>query len=201
MASPIILPQLSSDSVQHDDGSDHKSNTFNNLYSTYDRSILSDIDPDIHYLSNTNNIIKTEYYNETMFNNIYGKIHNFSIFHLNIRSVPLHFCELLSYLDTLDIEFSIIALSETAINSTHISYNIPNYNMELNYRQKKKGGGVSLYIHNTLHYKIRKDLELGGDVNSVFIEILQTSTQLKYNIICGCVYRPPFMSLSNFIDS
>ena len=31
-----------------------------------------------------------------------------------------------------------IALSETAINSTHAIYNIPNYNVEMNYREKNE---------------------------------------------------------------
>ena len=36
--------------------------------------------------------------------------------------------------------------SETAINSTHTNYNISSYNCEMDYRSKKKGGGVSPYI-------------------------------------------------------
>ena len=58
--------------------------------------------------------------------------------HLNIRSVPLHFTELLCYLDNLDIEFKIIALSETALNNTHTIYSIPSYNCEMDYRAKKE---------------------------------------------------------------
>ena len=40
----------------------------------------------------------------------------------------------------------------------------------MDYRPKRKGGGVSLYIHSLLQYKPRKDLQLGGDVNSIFIK-------------------------------
>ena len=58
----------------------------------------------------------------------------------------------MSYLDTLDIGFKIIALSEIAINSSHINYNTPNYNVEINFRKKKKGGGVRLYIQNQFQY-------------------------------------------------
>ena len=85
----------------------------------------------------------------------------------------------MSYLDTLDIDFKIIALSETAINSRHINYNIPNYSVEINFRKKKEGGGVILNIQNQLQYKLRNDLQLGGDVNSVFVEILKSSTNTK----------------------
>ena len=86
-------------------------------YDNYDRSLLSDIDPNFNYLHYNN--LNSEYYNEQKFNSEFGNNLNFSLMHLNIRSVPLHFTEFLCYLDTLDIEFKIIALSETAINSTH----------------------------------------------------------------------------------
>ena len=47
-------------------------------------------------------------------------------------------------------------------------------------------------------YKLRTDLQFGGDVNSIFIEILYNSSNTKRNIICGCIYRPPQMSLHIF---
>ena len=102
-------------------------------------------------------------------NNTFSDNNNLSIFHLNIRSLPLHFSEFLCYLDTLDLEFKIIALSETGINNHHAVYNITHYNLEMDHRQKRRGGGVSLYIHNVIQYKIRKDLVIGDVVNSVFI--------------------------------
>ena len=48
---------------------------------------------------------------------------------------------------------------------------MPNYNIEMNHRVKKMGGGTSVYIHNSLQYKARKELQFGGDCNAVFIEI------------------------------
>ena len=51
---------------------------------------------------------------------------------------------------------------------------MPNYNIEMNHRVKKRGGGTSVYIHKSLQYKARKELQLGGDCNSVFIKILKT---------------------------
>ena len=52
-------------------------------------------------------------------------------------------------------------------------------------------------------YKLRTDLQLGGDVNSIFIEILYNSynsSNTKRNTICGCIYRPPQMSLHIFTE-
>ena len=134
---------------------------------TDDRSVLCDIDPDLYYYYH-NNSIKSEYYTEKQFNNTFSDNNNLSILHLNIRSVPLHFSEFLCFLDTLDIEFKIIALSETGINIHHAVYNIT-HNLEMDHRHTRRGGGVSLYIHNILQYKIRKDLVIGDVVNSVFI--------------------------------
>ena len=47
-------------------------------------------------------------------------------------------------------------------------------------------------------YKVRNDLQLGGVVSSVFVELLKSNTNSRHNIVCGCVNRPPSMSLSVF---
>ena len=65
-------------------------------------------------------------------------------------------------------------------------------------RHKRRGGGVSIYIHNIIKYKIRTVLVISDVVNSVFIDIIRSSTNTKHNVICGCVYRPPFMSVKFF---
>ena len=51
--------------------------------------------------------------------------------------------------------------------------NITNYNHEQCIRNKKrKGGGTSLYIHNSIQYKKREDLSLTKKIyESTFIEI------------------------------
>ena len=57
------------------------------------------------------------------------------------------------------------------------------------------GGGVSLYIHTSLQYTLRDDLKIVVDpdiINSIFVEIDKASTGIHYNIIVGCVYRPPW---------
>ena len=95
---------------------DSKQNKFgNNL--RHDKSVLGD-DPDNHFWNNMNHALTSEYYNEMSFNNTCSDNQNLSLLYLNIRSVPLHFTECLSYLDTLNINFKIIALCETAIVTT-----------------------------------------------------------------------------------
>ena len=75
---------------------------------------------------------------------------NLSMFHLNIRSIPEHVIQLTSYIDSLDIVFKIIAISETWLKLDHADYIILNYNAEKDIRLYKRGGGVSLYIHSSL---------------------------------------------------
>ena len=45
--------------------------------------------------------------------------------------------------------------------------------MEQEFRPHKRGGGVCLYLHNALQYKLRNYLKHGNDpeyVNSVFVK-------------------------------
>ena len=173
-----------------------------NCFNAYDPSLLGNIDPDIHYLHSANNKVKnTPYYNDQTFRKKFGSNTNLSMLHLNIRSIPDHFLELTSLLTNLELELKILAISETWIKPHHINYNIPNYNMEQDFRYHKRGGGVCLYLHNMLQYRLRDDLKIGNDpesINSIFIELDKTSTGTKHSIIIGCVYRPPWAKLDHF---
>ena len=85
-----------------------------------------------------------------------------------------------------------------------------NYNFEQTFRPKARGGGVCLYIHSSLQYKMRRDLiprnqniiknlkHHQNEVNSLFIEVDKKSTLTKHSIIVGCIYRPPSYSLHYF---
>ena len=87
----------------------------NNCFNSSDQSALNKIDPDIYYLTVNNCPIDTPYYSEQLFRDKFGKNINLSMLHLNIRSVPHHILGLMSFLDNLDIELKLIALSETWI--------------------------------------------------------------------------------------
>jgi len=164
---------------------------------------LHDIDPDLHLLNELPSH-DTEYFLESSFNNSLtqypGSNKSFSIFHANIRSSSRNFADFLSFLSLLDCTFSVIALSETWLNSrNHDLFPIPNYNHESAYREYRQGGGVSLYIHQSLPYKLRNDLSVfTDDLESIFLEITLPRSQ---SIIVGCIYRPPNTNLSAFNSS
>ena len=74
--------------------------------------------------------------------------------------------------------------------------NLQNYCFEF-CSTESMAGGTALYIGNHLSYKPRKDLMIykSYELESTFIEI---SNSKKANIIVGCIYRHPSMSLLEF---
>ena len=121
------------------------------------------------------------------------------IFLMDIRSLPDHFREMVTYLDCLNTTFKSIALTETWLKDHHTNYTLPNYNFEQTFRPKARGGGICLYIHSSLQYEMRRDLIPTNQsliknyninqtyVNSLFIEIEKKSPLTKHNIIVGCI--------------
>ena len=103
----------------------------------------------------------------------------------------------------LNIDFKTIALSETWLKPHHIDYIIPSYNIEHELKIKIRGGGVCLYIHNSLQYKVRNDFKIGNDqetLNSLFVEIDKNTTNTKRYLIVGFIYRSPDTRLHYSVD-
>ena len=62
--------------------------------------------------------------------------------------------------------------------------NIPGYKHKHYIRSNKRGGGVSIYILNTIPYKTRKNLYFSTHMlESVFIEIDKSLFKSKRNVI------------------
>ena len=56
-------------------------------------------------------------------------------------------------------------------------------------RSNRKGGGVSVYVHNSLNFKTRLDLSINtDDVESVSLEIVSEKTR---NTIVNVLCRSP----------
>ena len=58
--------------------------------------------------------------------------------------------------------------------------------IEQDFRSKRKGGGVAFYIDSNLQNKVRNDLNLGDNTNSIFVEIDRNQLKSKYNTVIGC---------------
>ena len=111
----------------------------------------SDLDPDHNYYNTIINYIDTcDYHDEDSFKRIATDSANteFSILHLNIRSILSKYDDFKTYIRSLEHEFSIIGLTETWLNSSNANdFPLPNYHSTGMVRKNKQGGGVSLYIN------------------------------------------------------
>ena len=94
-----------------------------------------------------NNLVQARYFNDKL-----------SFLHLNI-SIRNKFDALISYLNSLDHKFSIIALTETWINNNDgNNFEIPGYNSTKLVTQNRIGGGISIFTRDDLNVKLRNDL-------------------------------------------
>ena len=87
----------------------------------------------------------------------YGSQNSPSIVHSNICSTERKLGDFTYYLDNLDMPFTFIDVCETwATPLNKDDLNIPGYKHEYYIRSNKRGGVVSIYILNTIPYKIRR---------------------------------------------
>ena len=127
-----------------------------------------------------------------------------SIVHFNARSLKTNFESIKDYLKSFDKAFSVVAVSETWFNSFEESkeYMLDNYNMFSTIRTNKKGGGVTIYVHESLKviHLEEKSNKMPDVLESVTIEI---EIKNGKNIIVSCVYRVPgsnILSYSEYIE-
>ena len=187
--------------------SDLQNRLFNPFEFNNNLDYLCDTDPDDKYFNVlSSNICNSDYYLEDSFKakcsqNKYDSS-CFSLIHLNIRSVPKHLDEFINYSRNLNVEFSVIGLSETWVKDSNVDlYNINGYRGEHVYRSGKCGGGVSLYVREHIDYIQRSDLiKFNEFIESVFVEIDKKHVNLPRNVIIGTIYRPPNTNIQEFIN-
>ena len=154
-------------------------------------------------LEQNNAKIHCRYFDLESFNKQFAKRNdNPSLIHLNIRSLPKHFDNFQDLLNSLKCRFKIIGLSETRLTSSScIPHNLEleGYSLTSN-RTEASAGGTSIYVCNTLSYKLRNDLSamyFPKQLESTFIEISRNG---KRNIVVGCIYKHPGMPITHFTD-
>jgi hypothetical protein len=125
---------------------------------------FNDIDPDQNFLAEFRGTVTKQckyYYSSKLLEEIAIKLpkSEIALIHLNIRSSPKNLITLIPTLHASNINFNIIALSETWLNPGNADcYGIQDFSHEYLTRGDKVGGGVSLYINDRWNYKIRTDL-------------------------------------------
>ncbi len=186
-----------------------------NLFNPLDLNIecndpLLEHDPDIHFYNEVQSNSTCSYHSEDSFVKMCKNAEiisdNFSMIHCNIRSLPKNLDSFAHLLNNLELQFSLIGLSETWLNDTKAElYNLPGYRHLYKYRSQRTGGGVSLFIKNSLKIIPRDDLSFFNDnMESLFVEIDKDQLSVDRNLIIGVIYRPPNTDISvfnNLIDN
>ena len=102
---------------------------------------------------------------------------SFSLFHLNIRSMNKNFEQFNLLLGECQYKFSIICLTETWCSDetfrNNSNFQLDEYDSIHLGRKNKRGGGICLYVHNSLSFKTRNDLSIiNEDIENLCIEII-----------------------------
>ena len=107
---------------------------------------------------------------------------------LNVASLPKHIDEFRILLSSHNFELDVLALNETRLDSTFTDgeVNLIGYNI-IRKDRNRRGGGVCIYIKNSINFKDRSDL-IPDDVEAVCVEVSQTNSR-PFLIIT--LYRPP----------
>ena len=143
---------------------------------------FNDFSPD--QKQNSDNIRNCKYYNidEIQSLNKLNDKHSLSLFHINACSLTKNIEDLELLLDSNQICFDVIAITETRILKSKFpvtDINLTNYSYEY-CPTESSAGGTMLYIGNHLSYKPRNDLCIykTAELESTFIELINTKSQM-----------------------
>lgn len=144
-----------------------------------------DIDPLVSKLGGaTKYIVESDLHDFFCFDNKIA----INMLHINARSMKSNFQGIESLLSNVAGTLTAIAITETWLTSdTEDVYFIPGYNF-IPFSRSTVGGGVGIFLQNSLNYFIRKDAcRMLHYLECIFVEISQVG---KANFIIGCIYRP-----------
>ena len=148
------------DSVLLNHTNDPYENIFNNL---------SQVDSVFYAVEETEQVLKK--FNDK----------TFSALHLNTRSLNENFESLKELLTTIKFEFNVICFAETGCTDdprNETLFNLENYTSINQVRKHGRGGGICVFIHNSLTFKLRSDLGTNNkDIESLGIEIINKKKQ------------------------
>ena len=171
----------------------------NHITISSNNDCFSNIDPDVQ-LSQHCAHQQCTYYDSKLFNTKFSGTNHISMIHTNIRSSKKNLRDFLCNIENLNIKFNFIVLTENWGNSDNAPlYVIEGYTHVHDTRQKRIGGGVSIYIDIKIPFKKRLDLKLDKNYfESFFIEVDKSVFQYRYNVIIAVIYKPPNVDVSIF---
>ena len=119
--------------------------------------------------------------------------------HANKRSAQKNLTPLERYINKLDHNFTVICISESWFKEHNVDRYGIGYNGVHTFRPIRSGGGVSIFVQNSIEYFVRTDLSyLNAYTETGFIEIDKEQIGKDKNVIVGVIYRPPHTDIKIF---
>ena len=122
--------------------------------------------------------------------------HGLKLAHINV-------CSLLPKLDEIRFLILSLDLDVLCISETWLHEQIPNheiiidgYDVIRKDRLDKRGGGVCMYVKNSILVKDRCELTSQFEIETVLIEVYCK----KVTVLISCIYRPPTATVTFFDD-
>ena len=130
-----------------------------------------------------------KYFTEMEFNNYFTTPDNISLFNLNIRSLHKNVVNL----QGININFSVLSFTETWLTEYNIYLHIfTGYSHVYYLRDKRRGGGVSIFINNRLNFQVRNNIIFNlNNIDLIAVEISKIELNTKRNVIIFTLYNPP----------
>ena len=92
----------------------------------------------------------------------------------------------------LKFEFKVICITETWCSNNSMNHNIfelPQYKSIHQVRTTGKGGGIAVFLHESLTFNIRHDLSVNNvDIEALRVEIINNKSK---NILIKTQYHQP----------
>ena len=122
-------------------------------------------DPDKNYFNNSLQNTDSAYFSVENFKIISRQLKEkaFPICHFNNTSLSKNIDKLKEFLASLNGSFSVLVVTETWCNETankNSLLEIPNYSALHKARKNKKGGGICTYIHKSLKFNVRGNIDI-----------------------------------------
>ena len=169
-----------------------------------DLNIHSEIDPDLNCFNRIYSGIDTDnnslYYDSNSLANFAFKSKNdFTMIHVNIRSILNKLDEFLALVSLFPFDFDAFCFSEVWLDdNTKNLVSIPGYIGFHSLRPVgKRGGGVSIFVRNSYRANLIRDLSGNTEhVESIFLE-LKRGIDI---VLLGNIYKPPHVNELIFND-
>ena len=127
---------------------------------------LHDPDENLTILNENQDHFKCSYCSTDSFKQLKQQFskNGLSIMCFNIRSFNKNGDEFLGYLSNCEHVFDIIILTETwAKGETNTLCYIPGYNSTHNFRENRRGGGVSIFVRDSINYNVIETIDISND--------------------------------------